>query len=67
MNEKTAKLLRKYAEAKPDTNLNDLKRSWNEMDQFERRDARVRMQAEIDAAPPAAPSAPPAEDVAEEA
>lgn len=42
MNEKTAKLLRKYASA-TDANLNDLKRQWNDMNQFERRDFRIRM------------------------
>lgn len=51
MNEKTAKLLRKYAKVKPETNLNDLKRQWNGLNQFERRDFRVRLRAEIDAQP----------------
>lgn len=52
MNEKTAKLLRKYSKAMPETNLNDLKRRWNAMDQFERRDFRLQMQSEIEAAGP---------------
>lgn len=56
MNEKTAKLIRKYAQA-TDANLNDLKRQWNDMDQYERRDFRVRMQTAVDAAP-AADAAP---------
>lgn len=47
MNEKTAKLLRKYAKAM-DANLNDLKRQWNDMDQFERRDFRIRMLTAIE-------------------
>lgn len=46
MNEKTARLLRRYAEA-TDGNLNELKRQWNAMDQFERRDFRVQMQATV--------------------
>ncbi|MEL6189682.1 MAG: hypothetical protein AAFU79_34095 [Myxococcota bacterium] len=53
MNQKTAKLLRKYAKANPDHNLNALKREWNDMNQFERRDARVRMISELEAAPAA--------------
>lgn len=42
MNEKTAKLLRKYSKA-TDANLNDLKRTWNDMVATERRDFRVQM------------------------
>lgn len=59
MNEKTAKLIRKYART-TEANLNDLKRQWNAMDQFERRDFRGRMQAAVESAPKAA-SEPPVE------
>ena len=62
MNEKTAKLLRKYVNAKPDTNLNDLKRQWNGLNQYERRDFRVRLKAEIDAAPVTAVMEPASEE-----
>ncbi|MBX2814136.1 MAG: hypothetical protein KTR25_20170 [Myxococcales bacterium] len=51
MNEKTAKLLRKYTKVKPEVNLNNLKREWHGLDQFERRDLRIRLQEEIAAAP----------------
>lgn len=46
MNEKTAKLLRKYAKA-TEADLNQLKRQWNDMNQFERRDFRVQLVAEL--------------------
>jgi hypothetical protein len=62
VNEKTAKLIRKYAKA-TEANLNDLKRQWYAMDQFERRAFRVRMRSAVDAAA----SAPVAETTEEEA
>ena len=46
MNEKTAKILRKYASASG-IGINDLKRKWNDMDQYERRDFRREMQAKV--------------------
>ncbi len=59
MNEKTAKLLRKYTAATK-ANLNDLKRKWYAMNQFERRDFRVEMVAAV-AAAASPPEAPPPE------
>lgn len=59
MNEKTAKLLRKYAAA-TEANLNDLKRRWYDMDQFERRRFRIVMMVAVDEAK-AQPAEAPAE------
>lgn len=46
MNEKTAKLLRKYA-ATTDAELNGLKRRWNDMNHVERRAFRLEMRAAV--------------------
>lgn len=46
MNEKTAKLIRKYAQG-TETNERELKRRWNEMSQKERAAFRLEMAAKV--------------------
>lgn len=49
MNQKTARLLRKYSEIKEDKEEKELKRWWNSLNHTERGEERKRILAEIEA------------------